>query len=188
MKNLSFTLTKKNPSEFLVEQWVKSNEQRAKSNEQKVTSNEQRARSNKQRATSKMLERKIMWLSWHYHQVIINKPLLNFEKKLWLSATILWKDTLFECYWTLKRHFGRVLLDFEKTLRSSASGLWKDTLVACYWSLKRHFGRVLLDFEKTRISPKGEFFVHKIKSIKVTSNIMNLWITWIFFQKWISRE
>ena len=40
-----FTFTKKNPSEFLVEQRAKSNEQRTKNNEQKVTSNEQRAKS-----------------------------------------------------------------------------------------------------------------------------------------------
>ena len=37
MENLLFTFTKKNPSEFLVEQRVKSNEQRAKSNEQRAT-------------------------------------------------------------------------------------------------------------------------------------------------------
>ena len=41
----------------------------------------------------KILEGEIMWLSWHYHQVIINKPLLDFEKALWSSATGLWKDT-----------------------------------------------------------------------------------------------
>ena len=47
MENLLFTFTKKNPSEFLVEQRVKSNEQRAKSNEQRAKSNEQRATSKK---------------------------------------------------------------------------------------------------------------------------------------------
>ena len=47
-----FTLTKKNPSEFLVEQRAKSNEQRAKSNEQRAKSNKQRAKSNEQRARS----------------------------------------------------------------------------------------------------------------------------------------
>ena len=48
MENLLFTFTqKKNPSEFLVEQRVKSNEQRAKSNEQQAKSNEQRATSKK---------------------------------------------------------------------------------------------------------------------------------------------
>ena len=52
MENLLFTFTKKNPSEFLVEQRVKSNEQLAKSNEQLAKSNEQRAKSNEQRATS----------------------------------------------------------------------------------------------------------------------------------------
>ena len=44
MENLLFTFTKKNPSEFLVEQRVKSNEQRAKSNEQRAKRNEQRAK------------------------------------------------------------------------------------------------------------------------------------------------
>ena len=53
MKNLLLTLTKKTPSEFLVEQQVKSNEQRAKSIEQQAKSNKQRAKSNVQRATSK---------------------------------------------------------------------------------------------------------------------------------------
>ena len=49
MENLLFTFTqKKNPSEFLVEQQVKSNEQQAKSNEQQAKSNEQRAKSNEQ--------------------------------------------------------------------------------------------------------------------------------------------
>ena len=38
VENLLFTFTKKNPSEFLVEQRAKSNEQRAKSNEQRATS------------------------------------------------------------------------------------------------------------------------------------------------------
>ena len=38
MKNLLFTLTKKNSSEFLVEQRVKRNEQRTKRNEQRATS------------------------------------------------------------------------------------------------------------------------------------------------------
>ena len=53
MENLLFTFTqKKNPSEFLVEQQVKSNEQQAKSNEQRPKSNEQRAKSNEQRATN----------------------------------------------------------------------------------------------------------------------------------------
>ena len=47
MENLLFTLTKKrNSSEFLVEQRVKSNKQRTKSNEQQTKSNEQRAKSN----------------------------------------------------------------------------------------------------------------------------------------------
>ena len=46
-------LLKKNPSEFLVEQQVKSNEERAKSNEQRAKSNEQLAKSNEQRARSK---------------------------------------------------------------------------------------------------------------------------------------
>ena len=44
--------SKKNPSEFLVEQRLKSNEQRAKSNEQRLKSNEQRAKSNEQREKS----------------------------------------------------------------------------------------------------------------------------------------
>ena len=53
MENLLFTFTqKKNPSEFLVEQQVKSNEQQAKSNEQRPKSNEQRAKSNEQRTKS----------------------------------------------------------------------------------------------------------------------------------------
>ena len=54
MENLLFTFTKKNPSEFLVEQRVKSNEQRAKSNKQraKSESNEQKVTSNKQKVTS----------------------------------------------------------------------------------------------------------------------------------------
>ena len=47
-----FTFTQKNPSEFLVEQRVKSNEKWAQSNEQRVKSNEQRAESNEQRAKS----------------------------------------------------------------------------------------------------------------------------------------
>ena len=34
-----------------------------------------------------------MWLSWHYYQVIINEPLLDFEKILWPSAIGLSKDT-----------------------------------------------------------------------------------------------
>ena len=47
MENLLCTFTqKKNPSEFLVEQRGKSNEQ-AKSNEQEVTSNEQKVTSKK---------------------------------------------------------------------------------------------------------------------------------------------
>ena len=96
-----------------------------------------------------------MWLSWHYHQVIINKPLLDFEKKLWLSASILWKDTLFQCYCTLKRHFGRVPLDFEKTSWLRATGLWKDTLVECYLTLKRH-----------RYLQKGSFLYIKSKVLK----------------------
>ena len=45
-----FTFTQKNPSEFLVEQWVKSNKKRVKSSEQRAKINEQRAESNKQRA------------------------------------------------------------------------------------------------------------------------------------------
>ena len=49
MENLLFTFTKKNPSEFLVEQRVKSNEQRVKSNEQRAKSNEQQAKSNEQK-------------------------------------------------------------------------------------------------------------------------------------------
>ena len=53
MENLLFTLTKKSPSEFLVEQRAKSNEQQAKSNEQRPRSNEQRVKSNEQQATSK---------------------------------------------------------------------------------------------------------------------------------------
>ena len=50
MENLFLLLLKKNPSEFLVEQRVKSNEERAKvtSNEQKVTSNEQKVESGEQ--------------------------------------------------------------------------------------------------------------------------------------------
>ena len=44
--------SKKIPSEFLVEQRVKSNEQRAKSNEQRAKSNEQRVKSNEKRAKS----------------------------------------------------------------------------------------------------------------------------------------
>ena len=50
MENVLFTFTKKDPSEFLVEQRVKSNEQRVKSNEQRAKSNEQRAKNNEQRA------------------------------------------------------------------------------------------------------------------------------------------
>ena len=42
----------KNPSEFLVKQWVKSNEQRAKNNGQRAKSNEQQAKSNEKRAKS----------------------------------------------------------------------------------------------------------------------------------------
>ena len=45
-------LLKKNPSEFLVEQRVNSNEQRAKRNEQRAQSNEQQAQSNEQQAQS----------------------------------------------------------------------------------------------------------------------------------------
>ena len=45
-------LLQKNPSEFLVEQWAKSNEQQAKSNKQQAESNEQRAKTNEQRAKS----------------------------------------------------------------------------------------------------------------------------------------
>ena len=45
MENLLFTLTKKNPSDFLVEQRAKTNEQQAKSNEQRAKSNEQQAKS-----------------------------------------------------------------------------------------------------------------------------------------------
>ena len=44
--------SKKIPSEFLVEQLVKSNEQRAKSNEQKVTSNEWKVTRNEQKVTT----------------------------------------------------------------------------------------------------------------------------------------
>lgn len=40
----------------------------------------------------KKLEVEIMWLSRHYHEVIINGSLLDFEKTLWSSATRLWKD------------------------------------------------------------------------------------------------
>ena len=48
MENFLFTFTqKKNPSEFLVEQRVKSNEQRAKTDEQRAKTNEQRATSEK---------------------------------------------------------------------------------------------------------------------------------------------
>ena len=47
MENLLFTFTKKNSSEFLVEQRAKSNEQQAKNNEQRAKSNEQRATSEK---------------------------------------------------------------------------------------------------------------------------------------------
>ena len=39
-----------------------------------------------------ILEGQIMRLNWHYCQVIINEPLLDFEKILWSSATGLWKD------------------------------------------------------------------------------------------------
>ena len=52
LKNIFYSL-KKNPSEFLVEQRVKSNEQRAKSNEQRAKSNEQQVKSNEQRTTNK---------------------------------------------------------------------------------------------------------------------------------------
>ena len=45
-------LLKKNTSEFLFEQRVKSNEQRAKSNEHRAKCNEQKVTSNKQKATS----------------------------------------------------------------------------------------------------------------------------------------
>ena len=44
--------SKKNPSEFLVEQRVKSNEQQAKSNDQRVKSNVQNVTSNDQNITS----------------------------------------------------------------------------------------------------------------------------------------
>ena len=47
MENLLLAFTKNNPSEFLVEQRVNSNEQRAKSKEQRAKSNEQRAMSEK---------------------------------------------------------------------------------------------------------------------------------------------
>ena len=48
MENLLFTFTqKKDPSEFLIEQRVKSNKQRAKNNEQRAKSDEQRATSEK---------------------------------------------------------------------------------------------------------------------------------------------
>ena len=54
MKNLLFTLTKKeNSSEFLVEELVKSNKQRTKSNEQQTKRNEHRAKSNWQKITNK---------------------------------------------------------------------------------------------------------------------------------------
>ena len=46
------TFTKKNPSEFLLAQRLKSNEQRAKSNEQRAKSNEQRPKRNEQQAKS----------------------------------------------------------------------------------------------------------------------------------------
>ena len=53
MENFLFTFTqKKNPSKFLVQQRVKSNEQKVASNEQKVTSNEQKVTSNEQKVTS----------------------------------------------------------------------------------------------------------------------------------------
>ena len=53
MENLLFTFTKKkNLSEFIVEQRVKSNEQRIKNNEQRAKNNEQRAKSNELQATS----------------------------------------------------------------------------------------------------------------------------------------
>ena len=52
MGNLLFTFTKKNPSEFLVEQRAKSNKQRAQSNKQQAKSNEQRAKSNERQAKS----------------------------------------------------------------------------------------------------------------------------------------
>ena len=45
-----FYSNKKNPSEFLLEQRVKSNELQAKRDEQQAKSNEQRAKSNEQRA------------------------------------------------------------------------------------------------------------------------------------------
>ena len=48
-----FTLTQKDPSEFPVEQRVKSNEQRVKSDEQQSKSNEQQAKNNEQRRKSK---------------------------------------------------------------------------------------------------------------------------------------
>ena len=47
MENLLFTFTKKNLSEFLLEQQAESNKQRAKSNEQRAKSNEQRIKSKK---------------------------------------------------------------------------------------------------------------------------------------------
>ena len=57
MENLLFTFTKKkNLSEFIVEQRVKSNEQRIKSNEQRAKNNDQRAKSNEQRAKSNELQ------------------------------------------------------------------------------------------------------------------------------------
>ena len=47
-----YLLLKKNSSEFLVAQRVKSNKQRAKSNDQRAKINKQRAKINKQRAKS----------------------------------------------------------------------------------------------------------------------------------------
>ena len=48
MEKLLFTFTKKDPSEFIVEQRAKSNEQKLTSNWQKVTNNEQKVTSNEQ--------------------------------------------------------------------------------------------------------------------------------------------
>ena len=62
MENLLLIFTKKNPSEFRVEQRVKSSEQRAKGNEQRAKSNEQQAKNNEQRAKSN--EQRAQSLVW----------------------------------------------------------------------------------------------------------------------------
>ena len=53
-------LLQKYPSEFLVEQLIKSNHERTKSKEQRAKSNEQRAKSKKQQAKVTSNEQKVM--------------------------------------------------------------------------------------------------------------------------------